>query len=732
MTELQEREARAEIEVRPSDEVERAVLDAELVDLDEQPRPGRRVIKAQATAVITGLGKSGPVAATGRAVQVSARGTVRGAWVASQGGVSWAKRTTMALTHGHLREQVRLARAAGDSAALAEWSERLEKAKDARMKRLLELPRMVLAVLITTGIAVAAIWFLILAGGITVWAAPGGLTWDDWWHGVGVGLDVAFTAGKVAGGLVVFGLGPLLLILAFREGKRAADPPLWLLTPTERAQIGSEVTADSITAALAHVGIAPLSRALKEGAVLEFIVPPRAQGGGTYFQVRLPLGVAAAELLPSKKVELLAGNLTRHKHEVWPQRQPESDARVLDCWVADKGTMDQPAPPWPLLDEGSFDVFRDRLPWGVTMRSEPVQVGMLQKHWLIGANSKQGKTTALRTLLLGLALDPTVELRIADLKGDGDFDMLEPRCHTYICGQADEDAEAAVVMLEDLVSEMQRRYDEKAAKRITLTRELSRRRGSGFHPIYAIVDECQVMYMAGKAADGSQLGGSKDDARAQKAAKRLHDQARAVNIHLMQATQRPDPQTVPVRVREGAHVRASLYVPNINAARMILADAADRGARPYDLRAGRDAGTVVVAGEVEDIPLGQAFAIVRTHFVTKEQAQKVAARAIDAWRKHGRGGLRLVESAQAPRIDHLKNIRDALRGEANVRTPVVLGRLIEHDPDTYEEWSHEDLSKFLKRWNAPIGKSHGQSVVRLELVEQALLDRDGDGDEVGV
>ncbi|MBV8992373.1 MAG: hypothetical protein JO287_01415 [Pseudonocardiales bacterium] len=34
-----------------------------------------------------------------------------------------------------------------------------------------------------------------------------------------------------------------------------------------------------------------------------------------------------------------------------------------------------------------------------------------------------------------------------------------------------------------------------------------------------------------------------------------------------------------------------------------------------DLRPGADAGTLVATGEVEDIPNGQAFAIVRTHYV---------------------------------------------------------------------------------------------------------------------
>lgn len=39
---------------------------------------------------------------------------------------------------------------------------------------------------------------------------------------------------------------------------------------------------------------------------------------------------------------------------------------------------------------------------------------------------------------------------------------------------------------------------------------------------------------------------------------------------------------------EGAHVRCALNVPNYETAKMILADAADRGARPHDLRPGAD------------------------------------------------------------------------------------------------------------------------------------------------
>ncbi|HEX2299416.1 MAG TPA: ATP-binding protein, partial [Pseudonocardiaceae bacterium] len=408
---------------------------------------------------------------------------------------------------------------------------------------------------------------------------------------------------------------------------------------------------------------------------------------------------------------------------VWPQRQPDADARVLDIWIADKGTMDRPAPPWPLQYDGEFDVFRDRLPWGVTMRSEQIAVGMLQKHWLVGALSKQGKTTAVRLLALGLALDPTVELHIADLKGDGDWAMFRPRAVTLIEGSADEDAEATAAMLEWAVAEMRRRYDAKSAAGIqgNITRELSRQPGSGFHPIFVIVDECQVLYEAPHP-----IGGTKDDARGWRAAKRLHDQARAVNVHLVQATQRPSDRTLPVLVREGAHVRCALHVANYETAKMVLADAADRGARPQDLRSMVDAGTVVATGDVEDIPRGQAFAIVRTHYVSTQDAYPVIQRAMQILHRSGRSVTRepvAAEVSPVEPVDHLADIAEVLGGERRVRTQLVLARLIEHNPAEYEQWDLVRLTAVLRDANAEPVKS-GEMYVDADRVAAAIAERD--------
>jgi S-DNA-T family DNA segregation ATPase FtsK/SpoIIIE len=267
----------------------------------------------------------------------------------------------------------------------------------------------------------------------------------------------------------------------------------------------------------------------------------------------------------------------------------------------------------------------------------------------------------LRLLALGLALDPTVELHIADLKGDGDWSMFAPRAVTLIEGSADQHALATTEMLEWAVAEVARRYDAKRAAGIVgaIPREVSRRKGSGFQPIYLIVDECQVLYGAPHP-----IGGVKDDARAWRAAKRLHDQARAVNVYLLQATQRPDDRTLPARVREGAHVRCALNVPNHETARMILADAADRGA-----------GTVVATGEVEDIPSGQAFAIVRTHYVSTKDAYAVITRAMTILQRTGRAVINTEAAEPEPTRDLLADVAAVLDGHEKLRSTDVLYQL---------------------------------------------------------
>jgi hypothetical protein len=109
---------------------------------------------------------------------------------------------------------------------------------------------------------------------------------------------------------------------------------------------------------------------------------------------------------------------------------------------------------------------------------------------------------------------------------------------------------------------------------------------------------------------------------------------------------------------------------------MIPADAADRGARPQDLRPGADADTVVATGEVEDILQGQAFAIVRTHYVSTKDAYTVIARAMDLIRRTGRTVTTTDEPAEPePVRDLLIDVQTVMDGTDKLRSADVVHRL---------------------------------------------------------
>ncbi len=145
--------------------------------------------------------------------------------------------------------------------------------------------------------------------------------------------------------------------------------------------------------------------------------PIRIAGCGVEVDVTLPSGVSTEEVQGRRRK--LAENLGRHEHEVFITIPVA--ARTVRLWIADSGALDEPIGPSPLTIDAdmSADYATGRAPWGQDLRGDAALISLYQRHLLITGLSNQGKTASLRALLLWLVLDPTVEVRIADLKGVG-------------------------------------------------------------------------------------------------------------------------------------------------------------------------------------------------------------------------------------------------------------------------------------------------------------------------
>ena len=68
---------------------------------------------------------------------------------------------------------------------------------------------------------------------------------------------------------------------------------------------------------------------------------------------------------------VLARNLHRAEIEVWPSAAERAGA--VSVWIADRGVLSKPAPEYPLLHEGTADVFKG-VPGGVSPRGDELLI----------------------------------------------------------------------------------------------------------------------------------------------------------------------------------------------------------------------------------------------------------------------------------------------------------------------------------------------------------------------
>ncbi|MER7761383.1 ATP-binding protein [Streptomyces sp. NPDC097619] len=517
---------------------------------------------------------------------------------------------------------------------------------------------------------------------------------------------VTVAATVVWGPLVTVGPWAVLAAL-WGLGRQRQAAPAWALPAQHRDDAGAPITPSIVVTALRDLGIAPLRNAIKEmgDAGAGMLGPIRIAGCGVEVDVTLPSGVSTAEVTGRRRK--LAENLGRHEHELFPTLAPA--ARTVRLWIADSGALDEPIGPSPLVtDETATANYKTgRAPWGQDLRGDAAVMSLYQRMLLITGLSNQGKTAALRALALYLALDPTVEFRIADLKGVGDWGMFDGLATTLIQGPTDEHVIEATLMVEGLVAEMERRIQAPA--------------GTVFTPLVGIVDEAQVAFMCPAVGEDKRpFGGSKATSRYFMAVRKIHNQGRAVDVLLWEGTQDPTDQNLPKLVREGAHTRVSLVLGTESQARMALGDkAVDGGAAPHLLRQGLDKGTVVVASDGIKIPAGQASITVRTHYIDTDQAAAVADRA-----KTRRAGVTTrTHTDTGPTTDPLADILAVLGDSPRVLTHDVLKRLAALNEQAYGDWSFADLKEVLEGTGAEPYKSDGRMTIHRERLARVLANR---------
>ncbi|MDT0445964.1 ATP-binding protein [Streptomyces johnsoniae] len=622
---------------------------------------------------------------------------------------AWESRTT-----ARYERMIRAAEATGQLEEAKEWEERAQRFRQQRHQRRMEMltapGRAAKGAACAAGLGAGGLLLLGVALAVST-ENPADVA-DPTMFVVDLVRWMVFIGSVVWGPLTMAAPWAAMAGL-WTVGRKQQAAPKWAL-PARRHDAGGEpITPSIVVTALRDLGIGPLKKAIKDmgDAGAAMLGPITLAGCGVEVDVTLPSGVSTEEVMNRRRK--LAENLGRHEHEVYPTVAPA--ARTIRLWIADSGALDEPVPASPLvLDPGLRANYKTgRAPWGLDLRGDVAAISLFQKHLLVTGLSNQGKTAALRALALWLALDPTVEFRIADLKGVGDWAMFDGLATVLIQGPADEHVMRATHMVEDAFQEMQDR--------------LQAPPGTVFPPLVVIIDEAQVAYGSGVIGkDKRPYGGAKANSRYFQAIKGIHDQGRAVNVTTWEGTQDPTNDNLPKRSREGNHIRASLVLGTEAQAKMALGETpVEKGAAPHKLRQGLDKGQVVATGDGVPLGTGQASMNIRTHYINGDEAEAIAEQA-----KQRRQPVNTADdTGPAEPADHLADIAAVLGTQKRMRTEEVRQRLAEKNPGEYRGWTASDLIRTLEAAGADAHKSSGVMVVSRARVLEALAERDDDTDD---
>lgn len=478
-------------------------------------------------------------------------------------------------------------------------------------------------------------------------------------------------------------------------------------------------TPEVITRAFGSLNIGAINGVIKDGTGLAFLNDVARDGDGWGVELDLPHGVTATDII--KRREALASGLRRPHSATWPEAVPHEHAGRLYLWIGRRDISKAKPAPYPLLRSGQTDVFTT-VPFAVTPRGQLVGAPLFEYNWVIGAAPGQGKTTAVRALACGIALDTACDLWVHELAGKGDLEPLAQVCHRYVSGADDEAIAYAAESVRKLKAEFYRRS--KIFKKLPreakpdgkLTRELATDKRHNLRPIGVVFDEVQNLILH------PEFG-----AQAVEDLAFVERLGRALGIFIIFATQRPDGDALPPKIRDMALVRYCLKVPDQVSNDMILGTGAYKsGYRASEFRLDVDRGLGWYNGEGDWQPA-------RTHYLDLHDTERIAARARAMRQATGvLSGYALGEDNASDAKRSFAADALAIFGEAsNLWCDTIAERLREALPGVYADITKEAVSSQLRAAGVEVkavrepGKAVRQGCARIAL--QAVTDPASDG-----
>lgn len=454
-----------------------------------------------------------------------------------------------------------------------------------------------------------------------------------------------------------------------------------------------DMSAQQLNDALRAVGLLKSGKGDEDGPKVNCVMGPMRDGRGWAVVFDLPRGGGkkAPDVL-AKRIDI-AAELGVDEIQVIMSRVRAAKgghAGRVAMWVADDDPYLLDGPPVnnsPMLAMDTFSLW-DPVPFGRDARGNRINVPIIWQSMFFGGLPRRGKTFAQRLLTVAGVLDPWVRHYVADGKGGADWMPMAGVAHRYVAGAERDAVEALKAMLKELIREMERRFaifrslPMSICKEGKLTPDLQKRYKLPW--IFVTIDELQEYLVSMEKEERDEV---------------INDLCRvarrgpAAGFISNFASQRPDAESVPTKLREIVTIRYATQVVDQTSSDMVLGKGkASQGADASVLSEEHRGVGVLVTGPASFVTVladyhdGPAF----TETCAKGRALR---KDIGQLSGDALGDVNAGAAEQGITIPPvISDVLDVMRHSVRMFTTDLLDGLVNLDEDTYGDWDAEKLA----------------------------------------
>ncbi|WP_257138576.1 FtsK/SpoIIIE domain-containing protein [Streptomyces sp. rh34] len=455
-----------------------------------------------------------------------------------------------------------------------------------------------------------------------------------------------------------------------------------------------DMSAQQLNDALRAAGLLKSGRGDEEGPRVTCTMGPVRDGRGWAVIFDLPRGGGKTASDVLTKREVIAQELGVDEIQVIMSRVRAAkggNAGRVSMWVADDDPYLGAPNPSPLVKAHTFSIW-DPIPFGQDARGNRIEVPVMWQSMFFGGLPRRGKTFTQRLMTAAGLLDAYVRHYVADGKGGADWMPMRAVAHRLVMGAEDDAIEALKAMLAELLVEMERRFailrelPTSICPEGKLTPELVRLKNMPV--IFVTVDELQEYFTAMEKEDREQVINDLC---------RIARRGPAAGFVSNFASQRPDAESVPTKLREIITLRYSTQVVDKASSDMVLGKGkAAQGADASVLSEDHVGTGVLVTGPASYVTVradyldGPAFAKLCAvgRALRQTAGQLTGDAAGDVTAAADAAGLKLAPI--------LSDVLEVMRHSPRMFTTDLIAGLVNLDEDVYGDFNGERLAAELE------------------------------------